>query len=142
MRSLTLYRCLCLLGVGVLVAFGVAKTVFNSWGYIWLLDLSGDVIYEVAWIWIVGAWKVRWPVRRIAIATFTVTSLIEISQLIPFPNDWVTQLWWRLLLGTHFAWPDFLYYAVGCCLGGISLSWLRKRLGIRYASRHNLRKGL
>ncbi|MEM6867843.1 MAG: DUF2809 domain-containing protein, partial [Cyanobacteria bacterium P01_C01_bin.121] len=81
---------------------------------------------EMAWIWFVGAWQVRWPVKWIAIfpwkgfaiATFLLTSLIEVSQLIPFPEAWISQLWWRLLLGTHFSWLDFLYYAVGCLIGG------------------------
>lgn len=122
-----------------MVAFGVAKTVYHGWGYPMVLGISGDVLYEMAWIWFVGAWQVRWPVKWIAIfpwkgfaiATFLLTSWIEVSQLIPFPDAWISQLWWRLLLGTHFSWLDFLYYAVGCLIGGLSLSWLRKQCGVR-----------
>lgn len=115
-----------------MVALGIGKTIYSSWGYHGLFDMVGDVLYEMAWIWFAGAWKVRWPVKEIAIATFLLTALIEISQLIPFPQTWISQLWWRLLLGTHFAWLDFIYYAVGCVLGGISLSWLRSRCGVIY----------
>ncbi|MEL6352265.1 MAG: DUF2809 domain-containing protein [Cyanobacteria bacterium J06627_28] len=131
MTPVTRYRWYCFSTLGVMVAFGIAKTLYNGWGYPWLLGLSGDVLYEMAWIWLVGAWRVRWPVKWIAIATFILTSLIEITQLIPFPDAWISQLWWRLLLGTHFSWPDFLDYAIGCILGGISLSWLRGRFGLR-----------
>ena len=90
----------------------------------------GDGLYEMFWIWLVGSLKVRWRVGRIAIAIFLITSMIECSQLIPFPQAWTAQLWWRLLLGTHFSWPDFIYYALGCVLGGMSLSWLRVRFGL------------
>lgn len=112
------------------MALGVSKTIYKSWGYLTLFDMVGDVLYEMTWIWFVGAWRVHWSVKKIAIATFLATALVEASQLIPFPKTWTTQLWWRLLLGTHFVWLDFVYYAIGCLLGGISLSWIRKRFGI------------
>ncbi|MEO1621430.1 MAG: DUF2809 domain-containing protein [Cyanobacteria bacterium J06632_3] len=130
MTALTRYRWVCFVVLGIMIAFGVSKTVYNGWGYPMLLGISGDVLYEMAFIWFIGAWKVRWPVRWIAIAVFFITALIEISQLIPFPDSWIRQLWWRLLLGTHFSWLDFLYYAVGCLVGGLSLSWLRIRFGV------------
>ncbi|MEM6868579.1 MAG: hypothetical protein AAF528_09390, partial [Cyanobacteria bacterium P01_C01_bin.121] len=84
MTALTRYRWLCFTGLGVMVAFGVAKTVYHGWGYPMMLEVSGDVLHEMAWIWFVGAWQVRWPVKWIAIfpwkgfaiATFLLTSLI------------------------------------------------------------------
>ena len=130
MTAMTRYRWLCFSVIGTMVTFGVAKTVYHGWGSPWLLGISGDVLYEMAWIWFVGAWCVRWSVKRISISTFLVTSLIEVSQLVPFPDAWTSQLLWRLLLGTHFSWLDFLYYAVGCLLGGLSLSCLRKQSGV------------
>ncbi len=113
-----------------MVAIGIAKTRYNGWGYPLLLGISGDMLYEMVWIWFVGGRKVYWPVWKIAIATFILTALIEVSQLLPFPDAWTTLLWWRLLIGTHFSWPDFLYYAVGCILGGLGLRWLRRRLDL------------
>ncbi|MEL7224820.1 MAG: DUF2809 domain-containing protein [Cyanobacteria bacterium P01_D01_bin.36] len=130
MTALTRYRWLCFAGLGAMVALGISKTVYGGWGYASAFGILGDVLYEMAWIWFVGAWRVHWRVKWIAISTFLITSLIEISQLIPFPETWISQLWWRLLLGTHFSWLDFVYYAVGCLLGGLSLNWLRQRSGV------------
>jgi len=130
MKALTGYRLLCSVCMGLLVTLGLCSKFSGTWGYAWVNDMAGDALYEMFWIWLVGSLKVRWRVGRIAIATFLVTSVIECSQLIPFPQAWTAQLWWRLLLGTHFSWPDFIYYALGCVLGGVSLRWLRVRFGL------------
>jgi Protein of unknown function (DUF2809) len=125
-----LYHLICAVVLAVLVALGLGSKAYDGWGHGWINDSSGDVLYEMFWIWLVGSWQVRWRVDRIAIATFLITSLIEFSQIIPFPPAWQAQLWWRLLLGTSFTWLDFPHYAAGCLLGAISLSWLRNRLGL------------
>ncbi len=127
---LTLYRLICAVVLLVLVVLGLGSKFYSGWAQGWIHNFSGDVLYEMFWIWLVGAWQLRWRVGRIAIATFLITAAIEISQLIPFPDAWQAQLWWRLLLGTSFSWPDFPCYAAGCWLGAISLSWLRNRMGL------------
>ncbi|MEL6778715.1 MAG: DUF2809 domain-containing protein [Cyanobacteria bacterium J06597_16] len=125
-KALTSYRIGCSVVLGLLVALGLASKFSGVWGYAWVNDGVGDGLYEMFWIWLVGSWKVRWPVGKIAIAVFFITALIECSQLIAFPPAWTSQLGWRLLLGTHFSWLDFLYYAVGCGLGAFSLGWFRQ----------------
>ncbi len=129
-KMLMLYLLICAVVLVVLVALGLGSKAYSGWGQGWIHDFSGDVLYEMFWIWLFGAWQLRWRVKRIAIATFLVTALIEFSQIIPFPPAWQAQLWWRLLLGSAFSWPDFVCYAAGCGLGAISLSWLRNRLGL------------
>ncbi|MGB3767292.1 MAG: DUF2809 domain-containing protein [Phormidesmis sp.] len=128
MKPLTLYRLLCIGAIALIVALGLSTKAYTGWGYEWVNNCFGDVLYEMAWIWFAGAIKPRWAASKIAIAIFIITSAIEFSQLISFPDAWTDQLWWRLLLGTHFDWGDFLYYAVGCVLGAVSLIWLRRSL--------------
>lgn len=130
MKSTTLYRWLCAVTIALIVLVGLGTKAYKGWGQTWVNHFSGDILYEMAWIWFFGAIKPRWRVSTIAIATFIITSLIEFSQLISFPNSWTSQLWWRLLLGTHFTWADFIYYAAGCLAGAASLIWLRTRLGL------------
>ena len=129
-RVLHSYRLLCSIVLGVLVALGLSSKAYSGWGQVWVNNASGDVLYEMFWIWLVGGWQARWRVGRIAIATFLITAMIEFSQLIAFPPVWQSQLWWRLLLGTTFSWPDFAYYAMGCTLGAIGLSWIQSRFGL------------
>ncbi|MGB3295455.1 MAG: DUF2809 domain-containing protein [Phormidesmis sp.] len=131
MKALTLYRLLCSIVIGILVALGLGSKAYSGWGQTWVQSYSGDVFYEMFWIWLVGAWRMQWRSRHIAAVTFIVSALIECSQLVPFPTQWQVQLWWRLLLGSQFSWADFFYYAVGCGLGAVSLSWLRQRFGRR-----------
>ncbi|MGC1307220.1 MAG: DUF2809 domain-containing protein [Phormidesmis sp.] len=130
LSRLASYRLLCSGAIALFIALGLSSKAYSGWGAGWVNDYSGDVIYEMFWIWLVGAWQVHWPVKRIAIAIFLITAVIECTQLIPFPANWQAQLWWRLLLGSSFSWPDFIHYAVGCWLGGISLSGLQNRLGV------------
>lgn len=131
MKSVTFYRLLCGIALILIVIIGLGTKAYAGYGQAWVNNFFGDVLYEMAWIWFVSAVRPRWSVSRIAIATFFVTSLIEFSQLVPFPSAWKAQLWWRLLLGTHFTWLDFPYYAAGCLLGAVSLIWLRRRLGLK-----------
>ena len=127
MKSLTVYRFSCAAAIALIITLGLGTKFYIDWTPFWVGDFIGDALYEMAWIWFFGALKIRWRVSVIAIAVFLTTSLIEFSQLIAFPNAWTSQLWWRLLLGTHFAPADFLYYAIGSIFGAISLDWLRKQ---------------
>lgn len=130
MRNVTFYRLLNAIVLGLVVALGLGSKAYSGWGQSWINHFSGDILYEIFWIWLVGAWKVRWRSHHIATVIFVLTAMIEITQLIPVPPSWQAQLWWRLLLGTTFSWADFLYYAIGCILGGLSLFWLKQQFGL------------
>ncbi len=131
MKTVTLYRRLCSVVMMVFVALGLASKAYSGWGEAWVQGYSGDLLYQMFWIWLVGTVKVRWRVDRIAAIAFLVSALIECSQIIPFPAAWQDQIWWRLLLGTSFSGLDFVYYAAGCVIGAISLSTLKQKLGLK-----------
>ncbi|MEM9905189.1 MAG: DUF2809 domain-containing protein [Cyanobacteria bacterium P01_D01_bin.44] len=124
MRPLFRYRLINASVLALMVALGLGSKTYQGWGAVWGRDYGGDIIYEVFWIWLIGFFWPKQRVRGIAIAVFVITSLIECSQLIPFPASWKANVLWRLLLGTHFAWWDFPHYALGSLLGGVSLSAL------------------
>jgi hypothetical protein len=140
MKSLTLYRWLCSGMIAVLVALGLGSKAYSGWAEAWVNGYSGDLFYQMFWIWLVGAWWVRGSVPMMALVTFMASALIECSQLIEFPAAWQAQFWWRWLLGSHFSWADFVHYAVGSALGAVSLSWLRKRLSIAYADKNSAQR--
>jgi Protein of unknown function (DUF2809) len=126
MRPVLRFRLLNAIGLGIMVFLGLASKVYVGWGEAWVSGYSGDIVYESFWIWLVGFAQPKW--RSVAIATivFVITSMIEFSQLIPFPAPWKANLLWKLLLGAHFVWWDFPHYALGCVLGALSLATLKR----------------
>jgi Protein of unknown function (DUF2809) len=126
MRPVLRFRLLNAIGLGVMVFLGLGSKVYAGWGEAWVYGYSGDVVYEMFWIWLVGFAKPRWPSVAIATTIFLITSMIEFSQLIPFPEQWQANLLWKLLLGVQFVWWDFPHYALGCVLGALGLAYLKK----------------
>lgn len=55
MKALTGYRLLCSIVIGILVALGLGSKAYGGWGQDWVRSYSGDVVYEMFWIWLVGA---------------------------------------------------------------------------------------
>ncbi|MEO1592153.1 MAG: DUF2809 domain-containing protein [Cyanobacteria bacterium J06632_22] len=131
------YRLFLALGIALMVALGLGSKAYGGIGARWVNNYSGDIVYEVFWIWLVGWVWPRCQAWRVAIAVFTLTAIIEFTQLIPFPSAWQTHILWRLLLGTSFSWWDFPYYAIGSVFGGWSLAYLQQQC----KARHQLPKG-
>jgi hypothetical protein len=119
--TLKKYRLFATAVISLLVALGVGSKSYSGIGQAWIEGYSGDAFYQMFWIWLVGSIKPQWRAERIAIATFLVSAAIEFSQLIPFPEAWQAQLWWRFVLGTTFSPPDFIWYAIGSLLGAATL---------------------
>ena len=114
--------------LAIIVAVGLwTKLGYSGWGQVWVNDFSGDILYEMAWIVCFGLIWPRISSAKIAWGVFLVTSLIEFSQLIPFPPSLTSNLFWRLLMGTTFVWWDFPHYALGCVIGWGILKGLRKQ---------------
>ena len=128
MQNTFQYRLINAIGLGILVALGLGSKAYQGWGQVWIQHYSGDIVYEVFWIWLIGFFKPRGKATLIATAVFLATSAIEFSQLIPFPPAWKANLLWKLLLGSQFALWDFPHYALGSLLGGLSLGILQKQL--------------
>ena len=131
MRSVLAYRLSNAFILAIVVILGLGSKAYSGWGQAWINGYSGDVLYEVFWIWLAGF---LWPKQRvwvIALAVLSVTIAIEFSQLIPFPATWKAHIVWRFLLGTHFTWWDLPYYGLGCLLGGWSLAHLQRAYSLK-----------
>ena len=86
--ALTRYRFICFAVIGVLVALGLGSKAYEGWGQSWINDFSGDILFGIFWIWVMGVWELRWRAKRIAIATFLMISLIECTQLMGSSCSW------------------------------------------------------
>ncbi|NER00206.1 MAG: DUF2809 domain-containing protein [Cyanothece sp. SIO2G6] len=123
-----LYSVAVAIALSLTVALGLwTKFGYQGWGKTWVNDSSGGILYEIAWILAIGLVWPRLRSRNIALGVFCVTATIEFSQLIPLPKALVSNLIWRLLIGTTFVWWDFPHYAVGCLIGWLILQQLRQR---------------
>jgi hypothetical protein len=92
----------------------------------WLNNSGAAIWYEVFWcLFFYGFIPTKKAVITIPIWVFGVTCFLEVLQLWhpPLLELARSTLVGRLLLGTTFAWWDFLYYAIGCLIGWV---WLRQ----------------
>ena len=130
MNARSHYRLSLAIGIALMVALGLGSKAYTGPGAQWVNHYSGDVLYEIFWIWLVGWFWSRCRAVKVAIAVFLITAVIEFTQLIPFPAVWQANILWRLLLGTSFSWWDFPYYALGSALGGWSLGYWQRQCRI------------
>ncbi|NEO26474.1 MAG: DUF2809 domain-containing protein [Kamptonema sp. SIO4C4] len=108
----------------LLIPIGLYSKVYSGIGSQWVNYSLGGVLYEMAWCWFFyWFFPTRQAVWRIPLIVFIVTSGVECLQL--WHVEWLTAIrttfLGKMLLGTTFAAADFLYYGVGCLLGGITL---------------------
>jgi hypothetical protein len=79
----------------------------------------GDALWATMFYVLVAIGRPRWPVVGIAVASFAVTAGIEFFKLYRAP--WVDALREepvaRFLLGTAFAWGNFVSYVIGTGAG-------------------------
>ena len=104
----------------IVVVLGLLSKQYTGIGQQWINDYSGDILYEVFWcLFIFLLVPSRQIVDKIPLGVFIVTCIIEFSQLWRSPFlEWIRSYFLgRLLLGTTFAWNDFIHYAIGCIIG-------------------------
>lgn len=120
-------RSLILVSLLLITPLGLLSKAYTGIGQEWVRDYSGDVLYEVFWCLVIfwffcpvkDSIKLRNITSKIALWVFTVTCLIEVSQLWFYlvPGQISSSLVWRMLLGSSFAWWDFPHYAFGSIIG-------------------------
>ena len=95
----------------------------------WFNNYGAGLLYEIFWILIVFLiFPKERLVRKILMWVFIITCALEILQLwTPFILRAIRSSFiGRALIGTTFAWWDFVHYAIGCFLGWLWLRWLVK----------------
>jgi len=134
MTTLYRLRLYAFTALALVIPLGLASKTYSGPAAGWVEGYSGDILYEMAWMFLIAGLcptlvKSRQGILRLALGVFGVTSVFEFLQL--WQPDWL-QAWratlpGKLILGTTFVPLDFLYYALGCLLGtGILLFWRRQ----------------
>lgn len=97
-----------------------------------LPDTTGDALYAVLMVLLVGELASRQSARRVAVVGFLLCVLVELSQL--WRTEWLdaarATTFGKLVLGRGFVWRDIVAYAIGATLGG----WFEARLRARNAA--------
>lgn len=73
----------------------------------------GDALYAAAVYLMLGLLRPRWPAVRLALVALAACVAVELFQLTGIPARYASYSPVRWLLGTHFAWVDFVCYAAG-----------------------------
>lgn len=93
----------------------------------WVNNSLGGTAYEIFWCLVLFAvWPRRSAINRIVFGVLVATCALEVLQLWnPPPLQRIRSTFLgRTLIGTTFAWSDFIYYAVGALLGRLWLGAL------------------
>lgn len=122
------YRMLLGLVLIAMIPLGVASKYYQGALQWWVNDFSGDILYEIFWIGVIGLFFPRVSTAQAAIGVFLGTSFLECLQLWhpPLLEAARSHLLGRLILGTTFVWWDFPHYAIGCLLGWLWLRYLKR----------------
>lgn len=96
--------------VFIIIILGLASRQIH-----WVPLYFGDVLYGAMMFFIVWSLCIDLSLKKIALASLTMTYLIEFSQL--YQAEWIKNLrsttMGRLVLGQGFLWSDILAYAGG-----------------------------
>ena len=101
---------LLILGVGL-----ASRTFARSWSPDWMLLYGGDALWAAALYGFLLLIRRRARPNRMLIITYTISCLVELSQLYQAP--WIQQVRhtvpFNFILGQGFLWSDLVAYAVG-----------------------------
>lgn len=138
MASLRRLRISVFLGLALVIPLGLGSKVYGGPGATWVEHYSGDILYELAWMFLItGVWptilKSNRGILRLALGVFAVTASFEFLQLWQpaWLQVWRATLAGKLILGTTFDAWDFVYYALGCLMGWAILKGWQRQLGLQ-----------
>lgn len=98
------------------VPFGLLTKVYAGPGHSWVVSSAGGVFYVVFWVFLVLALAPRLSPGRVSIVVLVVTSALEFLQLWqpPLLVQVRSTFVGHTILGSTFAWLDFVHYLAGC----------------------------
>ena len=105
--------------IGCLVAtMGLGSRRYGVWLPAFIAEYAGDTLWTVTAFIAIGLVAVRWPPRRVGLASLLVSYSVEVSQLYHAP--WIDAIRattpGALALGYGFLWSDIACYTVGAAL--------------------------
>ncbi len=111
----------------LVVAIGLGLKLYPGPHRAWFNNSAAGMAYEAFWcLAVFFIWPSRALINRIVIGVFVATCALEVLQLWrpPLLETVRSTFIGKALLGTTFAWSDFVYYALGCAVGWGWLRWL------------------
>jgi len=129
------YRLYMLLSIAVITPWGFASKFYRGPAAFWANNSLGGVLYEIFWCCAVSLILPRARPAAVTASVFAVTAVLEILQLWhpPVLETIRGTFLGATLIGTTFVPADFVYYIMGCVIGGAWLTWVRKRSAGRRA---------
>ena len=117
-----------LLSVLIIVPVGFYCKFYNGPAENWVNNSLGGVFYVIFWCLVLSLFLRKTEPWRIAIVVLTITCFLEFLQLwhhqfLEFIRSYFIG---KTILGTSFTWYDFPYYFVGCGIGWLWMTCLRK----------------
>ena len=114
--------------LAILVPLGFATKFYGGSGPAWVQAHAGGFLYVVFWCLLA---LVIWPLLSpavVGVTVFLITSILEFLQLWhPPPLQMIRSTFLgQALLGSHFSWSDFPYYAAGAVVAVGIVQLLRK----------------
>lgn len=117
-----------LLSVSIITPLGFASKLYQGLGEKWINNFSGDILYELFWIWAIALIFPQISIRAISVGVLLITCALEFLQLWHPPLLQAIRATFigRTLIGTTFAEWDFPHYFLGCFGGWAWLHYLQK----------------
>jgi len=119
-----------LVSLAVIVPLGLYTKFYAGPAAEWVNNSLSGVLYVVFWCLFILLLVPGARPGVIAVSVLAITCALELAQLWHPPFlEWARRVFiGRALLGTHFTWSDYPYYALG---SGIGWLWMRglKRAG-------------
>lgn len=116
-----------LLAILILIPIGLLTKRYTGPGMIWVNYSLGGVIYVIFWSLVVSLFYKHPRVWQPAAWVFLVTCILESLQL--WHPAWLEKIrqtfLGRAMLGTSFAWLDFVHYMIGSVLAVVLLALFR-----------------
>lgn len=121
-------RLIILISILVITPLGFLCKLYSGSGAKWFNDSFGGLLYEIFWCLVIFLILPRLKPVNIAAGVFVVTCILEIMQLWhpPFLEVIRSDFIGRTIIGTSFAWSDFIYYVLGSTFGWLCLEKIKK----------------
>jgi hypothetical protein len=121
-------RMAAMISLALITPIGFAVKFYSGPAAPWVNNSLGGLFYELFWCLVLFVFLPRLAPLKIAALVFGGTCMLELLQLWhpPFLETIRATFIGATLLGTTFAWSDFIYYLIGCVAGGLYLNFLIK----------------
>ena len=118
-----------LLSLLLLIPVGFYSKFYNGPAFVWVNNSLGGMFYEIFWCLVVFLFLNKITPWKIAFSVFVITCSLEFLQLWhpPFLEIIRSTFIGRTVIGTTFAWSDYIYYVAGSLTGWIWIELLKHK---------------